>query len=227
MTARLATLSALALPATSLRLAHPRPRYVAARAPLVTSSLPHLRLFRVRSYGDEHISHMGDPERRAVDKSEWIEAEAYGPVSAYCSAAPLAAATPDTPLGEIMHHFEEFTGRPRASCDACPASPLRSDRGRVANTGLPVLDEHGCPVGVVSEKDVSAYLQQYGDDTSRLYSMPVAAVMSTPAVTIRSTARIAYAAGLMLQQCVGLAARAGIRSLTNSAQSCAPLARGR
>ena len=66
-----------------------------------------------------------------------------------------------------------------------------------------MLDEHGCPVGVISEKDVSAYLRQYGDDTSRL-SMPVSVVMSTPAVTIRSTARIAYAAGLMLQQCVGM-----------------------
>ena len=138
---------------------------------------------------------MGDPDRRAIDKSEWLDAEAYGPVSAYCSAAPLAAATPETPLGDILHHFDEFTGAPRASTDAWFASLRR------LRAGLPVLDEHGCPVGVVSEKDVSAYLQQYGDDTSRL-SMPVSAVMSTPAVTIRSTARIAYAAGLMLQQCV-------------------------
>jgi CBS domain-containing protein len=66
---------------------------------------------------------------------------------------------------------------------------------------LPVLDDAGVPVGVVSEKDVGAYMQQYGDDTSRL-AMPVSAVMSSPAISIRSTARIAYAAGLMLQQCV-------------------------
>ena len=64
-----------------------------------------------------------------------------------------------------------------------------------------MLDGDGRPVGVVSEKDVGAYLQQYGDDTSRL-ALPVSTVMSTPAVTIRSTARVAYAAGLMLQQCV-------------------------
>jgi hypothetical protein len=55
----------------------------------------------------------------------------------------------------------------------------------------------------VSEKDVGAYMQQYGDDTSRL-AMPVSAVMSSPAISIHSTARIAYAAGLMLQQCVPL-----------------------
>lgn len=69
---------------------------------------------------------------------------------------------------------------------------------------MPVLDANGFPVGVVSEKDVGAYLQQYDDDTSRL-SMPVSAVMSTPAISIRLTARIAYAAGLMLQQCARVA----------------------
>ena len=123
MAARLTSLPALARPGASLRLARSQPRRVAIPAPpLVTPSPPHLRLFRVRAKSEEHDSHMGDPDRRAIDKSEWIEAEAFGPVSAYCSAAPLAAATPDTPLGEIMHHFEEFTGRPRAPCDACRAS---------------------------------------------------------------------------------------------------------
>ena len=57
---------------------------------------------------------MGDADRRAVD-NEWLDAEAYGPVSAYCSAAPLAACTPDTPIGDIISHFEEFTGTRRAA----------------------------------------------------------------------------------------------------------------
>ena len=126
---------------------------------------------------------------------------AYGSVDTYCSCAPLAACFPDTPLRDILPRFEEFTG-------------------------LPVLDLDGKPVGVVSEKDVTAYLGQYGDDTSRL-ATPVKCVrscgelhgivhattdalltrrfcvcrqvMSAPAVCIRHDARVAYAAGLMLQ----------------------------
>ena len=176
MATHLASLSALARPAAPSRSARPRTLRFARLRPLVAASPARPRLngaFTARAGSDE--AHTGEPDRRAVDKSEWIEAEAFGPVSAYCSAT-LAACTPETPIGDIMHHFDEFTG-------------------------LPVLDDQGCPVGVVSVKDVAAYLQQYGEDASRL-SMPVSAVMSTPAVCIRSTARIAYAAGLMLQQCV-------------------------
>ena len=195
MAARLAAQLALARPAAPPR--HARPQLLPAAWPLrQVAAASSLRLVRVRA-GEEHASHIGDSDRRAVDKSEWLDAEAYGPVSAYCSAAPLAACTPDTPLGDIMSHFDEFTGAPRAASRA----PAWGSERRAATQGLPVLDSDGCPVGVISEKDVGAYLQQYGDDTSRL-STPVSAVMSSPAVCIRSTARIAYAAGLMLQQCV-------------------------
>ena len=69
---------------------------------------------------------MGDSERRAVDKSEWLDADAYGSVDAYCSAAPLAACTPDTPIGEILPHFEEFTG----ALAWRVARPSRAERSR-------------------------------------------------------------------------------------------------
>jgi hypothetical protein len=68
---------------------------------------------------------MGDPDRRAVDKSEWLEAEAYGPVSAYCSAGPVASCTPDTPLSDILYHFEEFTGAPSRSFSRVRLVPER------------------------------------------------------------------------------------------------------
>jgi hypothetical protein len=55
---------------------------------------------------------MGTAERRNVDRSEWLEAEAYGEVSTYASRAPLAACFPATPLKDILPHFEEFTGLP-------------------------------------------------------------------------------------------------------------------
>ena len=129
-------------------------------------------------------------------------------MAAYCSAAPLASCTPDTPLQSLLHHFEEFTG-------------------------LPVLDPAtGKPVGVVSEKDVMAYLQQYGDDTKHMatpvrcavmrcdapwgaLTRPRRHIMSAPAVTVRHDARVAYAAGLMLQQCVAQRACAAAQPLTS------------
>ncbi len=95
---------------------------------------------------------MGSAERRAIDKAEWLEAEAFGQVSAYCSTT-LKWCGPDDSIGAVLPAFEEVTG-------------------------LPVLDSAGgIPVGVVSEKDVLAYLQQYGDDTSHL-ATPVKCVHS-------------------------------------------------
>jgi CBS domain-containing protein len=57
-----------------------------------------------------------------------------------------------------------------------------------------VVDEKGVPLGVVSDKDVAAYLKGKGGD-----SAVVADVMSSPAITIRDISPIAYAAGKMLQ----------------------------
>lgn len=109
MAARLAALALpAARPAAPLRASRARLPSAAPQQKRAAQSPANQRLGRVRAAGEQ--SHMGDPDRRAVDKSEWLEAEAYGPVSAYCSAGPVASCTPDTPLSDILYHFEEFTG---------------------------------------------------------------------------------------------------------------------
>jgi hypothetical protein len=128
---------------------------------------------------------MGSPERRNVDRSEWLEAEAYGEVSTYASRAPLAACFPNTPLQDILPHFEEFTGLPVLDAEThkplgMVRVPARMCLAYAAATDVPAVCS--LPRWQVSEKDVMAYLQQYGDDTSHL-STPVKCVAAAHART--------------------------------------------
>jgi len=95
----------------------------------------------------------------------------FTPVSTFCSTS-LTAVAPDTSLRDVLPLFQQFTG-------------------------LPVVDASGYPVGVVSDKDVAAFLQA-GSHTLAL-DTPVSSVMSSPAITILDHSPLAYAAGKMLQ----------------------------
>lgn len=107
---------------------------------------------------------------KSRDVGDTLDVDPFTPVSSFCSTT-LVAASPTTPLREVVPLFQRFTG-------------------------LPVVDSSGCPVGVVSDKDVSAYLQKGGE---LALETPVSSVMSAPAITILDKSPLAYAAGKMLQ----------------------------
>jgi len=73
-------------------------------------------------------------------------------------------------------------------------------------SGVPVVDEDGKVVGVVSDKDLVNYDKKFCvgdscDDETRQSALdkPVSTIMVTPAIVIRGRAMAAYAAGVMLQ----------------------------
>eukprot|EP00898_Chlorokybus_atmophyticus_P004350 jgi/Chlat1/4916/Chrsp31S04830 len=117
--------------------------------------------------GGEVPAEMGSGARRRV--GEELSEPPYNPVNQVMSNSVITA-TPDMTLASIMHHFAKFTG-------------------------LPVVDDAGHCIGVVSETDV---LQVVKEDSSKLQSTTVREVMSQP-ITIKEHAPIIFAAGLMLQ----------------------------
>jgi hypothetical protein len=76
MAARLASLPALARPAAPSRPARRGCCFRSSPRPFVEASTAR-RALTLRAGGEECA--YGRPERRAVDKSEWIEAEAFDP----------------------------------------------------------------------------------------------------------------------------------------------------
>jgi len=106
---------------------------------------------------------------RPRDVGDTLDVDPFTPVSTFCSTS-LTAVAPDTSLRDVLPLFQQFTG-------------------------LPVVDASGYPVGVVSDKDVAAFLQA----GSHTMDTPVSSVMSSPAITILDHSPLAYAAGKMLQ----------------------------
>lgn len=110
------------------------------------------------------------PERRAVDRSETLLENPYSPVDCTMST-PAVTTTPETLVGELLERFEHFTG-------------------------LPVVDEGGRCVGIISSIDVFRHQRKA---SASITNALVRDIMTTPAVVIHEHAPIAYAAGLMLK----------------------------
>jgi len=74
------------------------------------------------------------------------------------------------------------------------------DRSQIS--GLPVVDENGSVVGVLSEKDIEwchdVLENGSPEEIDALHDQPLRDWMSSPAITIKEHAHIAYAAGTML-----------------------------
>eukprot|EP00271_Cylindrocystis_brebissonii_P021837 TRINITY_DN806_c0_g2_i1.p1 TRINITY_DN806_c0_g2~~TRINITY_DN806_c0_g2_i1.p1 ORF type:complete len:243 (+),score=32.56 TRINITY_DN806_c0_g2_i1:270-998(+) len=111
-----------------------------------------------------------DP-RREIDKSEILLEDPYGAIESAMSSQ-VVTTTPDATLDTIMPLFEHYTG-------------------------LPVVDEAGRCVGIISNIDVARRAR--GPSLTGLPQTPVRDVMTSPAYVILERAPVAYAAGLMLQ----------------------------
>lgn len=157
--------------ATPLRRCQPRAR-AGVRAPAVRRCI-RAAAAEEEAHGDEDATPSMSLKPRE-GQSETIAVEPFEPVSSFCSPS-VTSISQESTLGEAMPHFALFTG-------------------------LPVVDELGHAVGILSDKDVAVYLSSRGggDDTKQLLT-PVRHVMSSPAITVPENAPIAFAAGLMLQ----------------------------
>lgn len=114
---------------------------------------------------------------RSIDLSEHV-IDPYGYVSDVMTTE-VTTLTPETSV--------------KAALDLLTASPF---------TGLPVVDENGSCVGVLSEKDVQ-WCQDIMDagvpeEIEALHDQTVGDSMTAPAITIKDHAHIAYAAGVMI-----------------------------
>jgi CBS domain-containing protein len=109
-------------------------------------------------------------ERRKIDESEKIMEDPYGPVEAVMTS-PVTTVRPDDPLEVVLPHFQHFTG-------------------------LPVVNDNGQCVGVVSNIDVAKHAKK---KSFSVKTTTVREVMTSPAYVIMTKAPVAYAAGLMLQ----------------------------
>lgn len=110
-------------------------------------------------------------DRRAIDRSERLMEDPYAPVEVAMSEPPVTT-TPNVLLSEIMGQFERFTG-------------------------LPVVDDKGQCVGILSDADILRYQKQ--QSTKSTAELRVRDVMTSPAIVIARHAPVAYAAGLMLK----------------------------
>jgi CBS domain-containing protein len=95
----------------------------------------------------------------------------YGPIETVMSS-PAVTVTADTTLDHVLKLFEKFTG-------------------------LPVVDEGGRCIGIISNIDVAKHARKRADGS--LPTTKVLDIMTTPAFVIVHHAPVAYAAGLMLK----------------------------
>jgi CBS domain-containing protein len=113
----------------------------------------------------------------SIDLSDHF-VDTYGFVSDVMTA-PVVTLTPNTSMMDALHLLNQ------------------SDL-----SGIPVVDEYGRCVGTVSEEDVKwfqAVLNRGSpEDMAALYYYKVRDAMRAPAVTIKESAHIAFAAGTML-----------------------------
>jgi len=109
-------------------------------------------------------------ERRKIDQSETLMDDPYGPVDAVMTK-PVVTVRPEDTLESVLPHFAHFTG-------------------------MPVVDEQGRCIGIISNIDVAKRVR------AKKFSVKdttVREVMTSPAYVIMEKAPVAYAAGLMLQ----------------------------
>lgn len=108
---------------------------------------------------------------RPIDKSDTLMADPYGSIETVMSS-PAVTVTADTTLDRVLELFERFTG-------------------------LPVVDERGTCVGIISNIDVAKFARTRIGNS--LPTAKVVDIMTAPAIVIMHHAPVAYAAGLMLK----------------------------
>lgn len=93
------------------------------------------------------------------------------------------------------HRVHEVMGTPLGT--VAPETAIADACHRMAETGissLVVVDDHGRPLGIVTERDV---LRAVARQRERAIALPVAAVMSSPVATVRDDALLYVAMGRM------------------------------
>lgn len=122
----------------------------------------------------DEASGMGasDPQRhiRRVDLSERLMADPYRPVES-AMTTPVVTTTPSATISSVLNQFVHFTG-------------------------LPVVDNEGHCIGVISNIDIAKHQRRSFKSVS---DARVREVMTSPAIVIVRHAPVAYAAGLMLK----------------------------
>ncbi|GAQ91829.1 hypothetical protein KFL_008640020 [Klebsormidium nitens] len=123
-----------------------------------------------------HAAKSKDVDRRAVDKSKILKEDPYGTIEDVMSENVVCVREEDT-LESILEYLEKYTG-------------------------LPVVDEEGKCVGVISDKDLVRFIKEQNPtsdaEAEAVLQNKLGDCMTKPAITIRKKAAVAYAAGLML-----------------------------
>lgn len=108
-------------------------------------------------------------DRRLVDKSEILAADPYGNVEDYMTEDGTSISQ-NAILRDVLPALER-------------------------HSGYAVMDDDGKCVGIISDKDLFRAMREKED----ALSIKVSEIMSKPPITVRPHAKVAYAAGLMLQ----------------------------